>query len=199
MKARNQFLEACEECDLPLSDGQLDRAGRYLALLRKWNQHISLTSVEDDRALIRLHFVEAFWCAERLLDVGPIADVGSGAGFPGLAAKLYRPDLNVTLLERSFKKCVFLERATRELELDVTVVHGVAEDWSGWPGARLATLRALHPEPSICAVLQRHHVRLVQFRGPRTPAPRGWRLVREEHFPLSDHRTVAIYAPAGDV
>lgn len=196
MNLADLFRRACAEAGIPLSDACLTGAMRYLELLRKWNRRISLTSIEEDRELVRFHFVEAFWCAARFLEAGPIADIGTGAGFPGLAAKLYRPDLKITLLERNFKKCVFLERACRELSLDVRIVHGPAEAWPGWPETHVATLRALQPEPLILSALERHRVRLLQFRGPQSTVPSGWRLLREERFPLSERRTVAEYGPA---
>lgn len=188
-----EFREACAACDLPLSDEQLALATRYLKVLRRWNRRMSLTSVADDRELIRLHFVEAFWAARRFIRSGPLADIGSGPGFPGLASKLYRPELPVTLLETNFKKCVFLETVARELGLEVTVVHGAAERWSGWADIQLASIRALQPEPPLLASLERNSVPLLQFRGPQSPRLPGWRLVREERFPLSDRRTVALF------
>ena len=193
MSTEVEFREACAECELPFSDEQLARSSAYLTVLRRWNRRLSLTSVADDRELIRLHLVEAFWAAQRFFGEGPVVDIGSGAGFPGLAAKLYRPECRVTLLETNFKKCVFLETAARELGLEVTIVHGAAEAWPGWSDARLATIRALQPRGHILAPLERNLVPLLQFRGPQSPAPQGWRLIREERFPLSDRRTVALY------
>ena len=140
MSTEVEFREACAECELPFSDEQLARSSAYLTVLRRWNRRLSLTSVADDRELIRLHLVEAFWAAQRFFGEGPVVDIGSGAGFPGLAAKLYRPECRVTLLETNFKKCVFLETAARELGLEVTIVHGAAEAWPGWSDARLATI-----------------------------------------------------------
>jgi 16S rRNA (guanine527-N7)-methyltransferase len=193
MNRNSEFREACAACGLPLPDDRAEQAIHYLEVLRRWNRRVSLTSVVDDRELIRLHFVEAFWSARHFFGEGPVADIGSGAGFPGLAAKLYRPEIPMTLLETNFKKCVFLETITRELGLEVTVVHGAAENWPGWPEIRLATIRALQPEPSLLAPLERNSVPLLQFRGPQSPAPAGWRVVREERFPLSDQRTIALF------
>ncbi len=188
-----EFREACATCKLPFSDELTALATHYLDVLRRWNRRINLTSIADDRELIRLHFVEAFWSARRFFGDGPVADIGSGAGFPGLAAKLYRPEVRITLLETNFKKCVFLKTVARELGLEVTVVHGAAESWSGWPDTRLATIRALQPEAALLATLERNSVPLLQFRGPQSPTPTGWRLAREDRFPLSDRRTVALF------
>ena len=67
-------------------------------------------------------FLEAFWAAQNFLpDKTPLGDVGSGAGFPGLAMKLYRPSLQVTLIEKSYKKVVFLREVSGKLGLEVDV------------------------------------------------------------------------------
>jgi len=78
-----------------------------------------------------LHFGESFW-ATKLADFGKsrLADVGSGAGFPGLALKLLYPDSHVTLIESNAKKAAFLAEVTRTLELkDVEIFRGRAEAW----------------------------------------------------------------------
>ena len=193
MNVADGFREACANCDLTLSETQLSRALLYFELLRKWNRRISLTSVENDRELIRLHFVEAFWAASHFLEDGLLADIGAGAGFPGLAAKLYRPELQITLIERSFKKCIFLETVARELDLSVTVVRGSAEHWTQWSDVRMAAMRALQPEAALLAPLEAHSVPLLYFRGPRSTAPAGWHLIREGRFPLSERRMISLY------
>jgi len=104
---------------------------QYLDLLKRWNQRISLTSVRGTDAMLRLHFGESFW-ATKLADFGKsrLADVGSGAGFPGLALKLLCPDSHVTLIESNAKKAAFLAEVTRTLELkDVEIFRGRAEAW----------------------------------------------------------------------
>lgn len=104
---------------------------QYVDLLKRWNQRISLTSVRGSDAMLRLHFGESFW-ATKLVDFGKsrLADVGSGAGFPGLALKLMCPDLQVTLIESNAKKAAFLAEVVRTLNLiGVEVFRGRAEAW----------------------------------------------------------------------
>jgi 16S rRNA (guanine527-N7)-methyltransferase len=91
----------------------------YGELLLKWNQRISLTSIDDPEEIVRYHFVESFLATLACdLRVGRLADVGTGSGFPGLALKIYVPELTVTLIESSSKKCVFLKEVIRALSLD---------------------------------------------------------------------------------
>jgi 16S rRNA (guanine527-N7)-methyltransferase len=104
---------------------------QYLDLLKRWNQRISLTSVRGSDAMLRLHFGESFW-ATKLVDFekSRLADVGSGAGFPGLALKLMCPDLQVTLIESNAKKAAFLAEVVRALNLSgVEIFRGRAEAW----------------------------------------------------------------------
>jgi 16S rRNA (guanine527-N7)-methyltransferase len=103
----------------------------YVALLKRWNERISLTSVRGSDAMLRLHFGESLW-ATKLVGFGKsrLADVGSGAGFPGLALKLVCPDLQLTLIESNNKKAAFLAEVVRALDLrDVEIFTGRADAW----------------------------------------------------------------------
>ncbi|HKV27968.1 MAG TPA: 16S rRNA (guanine(527)-N(7))-methyltransferase RsmG [Candidatus Acidoferrales bacterium] len=90
----------------------------YMDLLSKWRKKISLTTITDDEEVVRFHFGESIFALSlRRFENGRLADVGSGAGFPGLAIKLFCPNLKVTLLEPNRKKCTFLNEAIRKLDL----------------------------------------------------------------------------------
>jgi 16S rRNA (guanine527-N7)-methyltransferase len=81
--------------------------------------------VLDPEEIVKYHFAESF-LATKAVDAlsGRLADVGSGAGFPGLALKIYLPGLQVSLIEANSKKCVFLAEVIRSLRLEgVAVVH----------------------------------------------------------------------------
>lgn len=91
---------------------------RYLVLLQKWNQRINLTALEDPLQVLRTLFAESFYAATLLeTNDSPVLDVGSGAGFPGMAMKLYQPELEVILLEPRQKRAAFLAAVGRELGL----------------------------------------------------------------------------------
>lgn len=113
-----------------LSDSQLAFVSRYAALLLRWNQLISLTTIEDPEEIVARHFGESIFAASLLpLTSGRLADVGTGAGFPGLALKIARPGLLVTLIESNRKKCAFLAEVQRELHLtDVNIQRSRYED-----------------------------------------------------------------------
>ncbi len=105
----------------------------YISLLLKWNRTISLTTVTDPSEILRFHFGESLFAASVVMfDQSRLADVGSGAGFPGLPLAMAISSLHVTLIESNAKKCAFQSEVVRELNLsNVTVFRGRMEDFAG--------------------------------------------------------------------
>ncbi len=108
-----------------------EQAGRleaHFELLTRWNRTVNLIRIRDRAEAIERHYNESLFLA-RKLPAGAlrIADIGSGAGFPGLPVAIVRPDCAVTLIESHQRKAVFLREASRELP-NVRVVCGRAED-----------------------------------------------------------------------
>jgi len=113
-----------------------DKIGVYISLLLKWNRTISLTTVTDPIKILRFHFGESIFAASIVILVqSRLADVGTGAGFPGIPLAMVVPGLGVTLIESSAKKCAFLSEVVRELQLtNVTVFRGRMEDFPSESG-----------------------------------------------------------------
>jgi 16S rRNA (guanine527-N7)-methyltransferase len=112
---------------------QRDQVLRYTQLLLKWNRRINLTRITGEAEIQRQHFGEAFFAAQLLPpSTQTLLDVGSGAGFPGIALKIFRPELRITLLEASTKKCAFLQEVLGILGFrgSATVVHGRLDDFN---------------------------------------------------------------------
>jgi 16S rRNA (guanine(527)-N(7))-methyltransferase RsmG len=102
-------------------DELCDQVRQYVALLLRWNTKISLTAVTDPLEVLRFHFGESMFAASVVpMRSGRLADVGSGAGFPGVPLKLIEPALEVTLIEPNAKKAAFLGEVIRELDLKNT-------------------------------------------------------------------------------
>jgi 16S rRNA (guanine527-N7)-methyltransferase len=101
-----------------LSLVQIGQVQRYISLLLLWNQKISLTSIENPQELVSRHFGESLFGA-KFIENRPcrLADVGSGAGFPGLALKIALPELQVVLIEQDTRKATFLNEVIRALNL----------------------------------------------------------------------------------
>jgi 16S rRNA (guanine527-N7)-methyltransferase len=101
-----------------LSPIQIDQVQKYISLLLLWNQKISLTSIENPQELVSRHFGESFFGTKFIENRAcRLADVGSGAGFPGLALKIVLPELQVFLIEQDTRKTTFLNEVIRALNL----------------------------------------------------------------------------------
>jgi 16S rRNA (guanine527-N7)-methyltransferase len=103
-----------------------DQTRTYIELLLRWNRRISLTAVRSPVDILRFHFGESLFAISATgIGDGRLADVGSGAGFPGVPLAMARPALDVTLVESSAKKAAFLGELQRGLGLkNVHVFHG---------------------------------------------------------------------------
>src|SRR6266853_1768582 len=109
---------ALAEFKLPAYDDQVLQIQQYIKILLTWNEKVNLTAIRDPLEILYRHFCESMYAAEAIpLKNGRLADVGSGGGFPGLALKIMRPDLQVFLVESNIKKVTFLAEVIRELGL----------------------------------------------------------------------------------
>ncbi|MBI4457281.1 MAG: 16S rRNA (guanine(527)-N(7))-methyltransferase RsmG [Acidobacteria bacterium] len=103
---------------LSLKKHEIEQTLIYLKLLKKWNRKVNLTGIRSDEEAFRVHFLESFFAAEQL-PAGNLrlVDVGSGAGFPGLAMKIVRPGLRIVLLDSRKKKVAFQKEVIRCLKM----------------------------------------------------------------------------------
>ena len=153
----------------PLSGDQLGSLDRYLDLLLKWNAKMSLTAIRDPQEIARRHFGESLFAGEQLnpVDGATLADLGSGAGFPGLPIATLFPRVEVTLIESQQKKVAFLREVIRSLALKNARVHAGRAEGSGLQ-ADIVTLRAVENFGSILPVaasLLARHGRLTLLIG----------------------------------
>jgi 16S rRNA (guanine527-N7)-methyltransferase len=100
------------------STDQIAKIRAYIRLILQWNKLTSLTSITDPMEIVARHFGESMFLKSLLpVENGRLADVGSGAGFPGLALKIANPELDVILIESNKKKAAFLSEVVRTLNL----------------------------------------------------------------------------------
>ncbi len=120
-------------------DGSVDGMACWIAEIDAWNRRIDLTAARDARELVDLMIADAAILAQHISPGARVVDIGTGAGAPGLALSLLRPDLALTLVEPLQKRCAFL-RATigtlkkAGIERRVEVVRGRGEDVAGGAG-----------------------------------------------------------------
>lgn len=102
---------------------------QYLALIQKWNQVHNLTSVRKPEAMLVRHILDSLAILPHI--TGPrIADIGSGAGLPGIPLALAQPEWEVVLVESNHKKITFLRQAQIELKLEnIRIAPKRVEDW----------------------------------------------------------------------
>ncbi len=121
--SESEVRELLRPFGLPLTSDEMNRLQAYLELLLRWNSRINLTSVRDARECVTRHFGESLYLSRFVHLEGRLLDIGSGAGFPGLALKITFPKLHVTLLEPAGKKRAFLKEVARACEMDLVEVR----------------------------------------------------------------------------
>jgi len=157
----------------------------YLALLDRWNRAYNLTAIRDPREMVGKHVLDSLAMQPYVRDLDTLADLGTGAGFPGIPLALALPDLRVTLVESNGKKARFLREAVRTLQLDNARVAESRIEALDEPAAYDAiTARALATLPLILQLgghLLRPGGQLLAMKGARpddeiAALPSGWRL-----------------------
>lgn len=99
-----------------LSDSQVAQLLDYLALLDKWNQAYNLTAVRDPAEMLERHLLDSLSILP-FVEVGPVLDVGSGGGLPGIPLAIVRPDLQVMSIDSNGKKTRFQFQVKAQLGL----------------------------------------------------------------------------------
>ena len=134
---------------------QLAQFRTHFDLLVRWNSRMNLTAIREPEEILRRHFVESAFLT-RVLKLGPgtLVDVGSGAGFPGLPAKVLSPETKVILLEPVQKKVAFLKEVARSLGLPgIEVLAARAEE--AQVQGHWVVIRAVKVSPILLSVLAR--------------------------------------------
>lgn len=121
---------ASSEFQLDVNDQQIFYIQQYMKILLTWNDKINLTAIRDPLEILYRHFCESMYAAVAVpVENGRLADVGSGAGFPGIPLKIMRPGLQTFLIESNMKKATFLAEVLRNIELpDTRVLVGRYEE-----------------------------------------------------------------------
>lgn len=118
------------EAGIEFTDLQLSQFERYYEILIETNKVMNLTAITEPEEVAVKHVIDSLLAFDAKLFPGKLlADVGTGAGFPGIPLKIYCPELKVVLLDSLSKRLKFLETVIENLGLrDITCVHLRAED-----------------------------------------------------------------------
>lgn len=180
----------------------------YLALLDRWNRTYNLTAIREPRAMVSLHLLDSLAMHPFVRDLGNLADLGSGAGLPGIPLAIAVPALQVTLVESNGKKARFLREAMRTLALGNLRVAESRAEALDQPGAFDAiTARAMATLADLLAAgahLLRPGGRLLAMKGARPDAeidalPADWQVVASHPIAvpgLDAERHLVVVGPA---
>ncbi len=151
LAGRTSFLAATN-----VSRETMVKLDQYAALLKKWNKAINLVAPGTLPDLWTRHFLDS----AQLLDLAPAgtktwADMGSGAGFPGMVIACMAPDIRVTCIESDQRKATFLQTLVRELDLNVQVMVGRVEHTDPCK-ADIISARALAPVEKLLEYAEIH-------------------------------------------
>ncbi|MBQ7873936.1 MAG: 16S rRNA (guanine(527)-N(7))-methyltransferase RsmG [Oscillospiraceae bacterium] len=113
-----------------LSEEQYAQLERYAGLLVEWNEKMNLTAITDPEGIAVKHFLDCLAYLKRadIPEGARVADVGTGAGFPGVVLKIARPDIKLVLIDSLQKRLNFLDAVLNEIGVKATLVHARAED-----------------------------------------------------------------------
>lgn len=120
-----------EPFSVEVSEKQFEQFELYRDLLKEWNTRMNLTAITDDEEIIVKHFADSLTIVPYIEKYGPkcIADVGTGAGFPGIPIKIMFPEIEVILIDSLEKRLNFLQEVIAQLGLKgISTVHSRAED-----------------------------------------------------------------------
>ncbi len=130
-RLRRRLDDGLAALDLDLSDAVRDRLIAYVELLARWNAAYNLTAVRDPGEMVARHLLDSLAIAPHVGGT-TLADLGSGAGLPGIPLALVAPERQVTLVDSNGKKARFLREAVRALKLaNVRVIEGRVQDVPG--------------------------------------------------------------------
>ena len=159
----------------PLPSSTLAQLWRYFTELMRWNRTMNLVAEAPDQGVLENHFLDSLTLLP-LLGEGPLLDVGTGAGFPGLALKIARPELEVTLVEPRQKRVSFLRQVIRTLKLTgITVVadrlegadQGFVEAHGLFPLITSRALNEIGPFLSLVEAIAPPGGRILCMKGPK--------------------------------
>ena len=143
-----QMLSQCaRQMGVHIDDAQIGKCQKFASLLLRANRAFNLTAITDPEQVAIRHFADSMAPMTHIPKGSSVADLGSGAGFPGLVMAVFRPDLRLVSVESSRKKANFQKYSALELGLDnISIFNIRAEDLTistDNPGFDVVTARAL--------------------------------------------------------
>ncbi|HEU0224439.1 MAG TPA: 16S rRNA (guanine(527)-N(7))-methyltransferase RsmG [Steroidobacteraceae bacterium] len=183
LKAR--LLAGAQEMGVALDGAQAEAMLRLASELREWNKRINLTAITGPADMVDKHLLDSL-SVQPLLHGKRIADIGTGAGFPGLPLAIVNPRRSFTLIEATGKKCLFVRHSVELLGIgNVEVIQARAESWKPRALFDCVIARALGKLADFVRVaghLCARDGRMLAMKGRHPTAemhalPAGWRVL----------------------
>ena len=129
---KEKFIEELKKINITLTSEQLDMLEKYYEVLIEENKKYNLTAITKKEDVYLKHFYDSLTLVKIIdLDNQSLCDIGTGAGFPGMVLKIAFPNLKITLVDSTEKKCTFLKNLIEMLKLkDIEVINRRAEIYS---------------------------------------------------------------------
>ncbi len=125
---KNRFFETLKKYDIQITEQQFVQLDKYAEILVDYNQKVNLTAITDPEGIENKHFLDSLLFAKNPLVKGKVVDVGTGAGFPGIVTKIFKPEIELTMIEPTGKRCTFLQYALDTIGIKANVVKERAEE-----------------------------------------------------------------------
>ncbi len=126
---RKELVEKALKIRIELSEHQIEQFYIYMKLLTEWNEKINLTAIIEPKEIILKHFIDSLTISSQIQQSRTIADIGSGAGFPGIPLKIVNPEKELVLIDSLSKRVNFLNEVIKKCNINgITVIHARAEE-----------------------------------------------------------------------
>ncbi len=161
---KERFLNTLKQYNIEISELQFEQLDKYAEILVEYNEKVNLTAITDPEGIENKHFLDSLLFAKNPLVKGKVVDVGTGAGFPGIVTKIFKPEIELTMIEPTGKRCTFLQYALDTIDIKAAVVKERAEEAArkGWREKYdVATARAV----ADMRVLSEYCIPLVKVGG----------------------------------
>ena len=124
-----KLREKLKKINIEFDDKKIEQFYKYMNLLIEWNEKINLTAITEPDDIILKHFIDSLTISKYINENKKIADIGTGAGFPGIPLKIAKPNIQMFLIDSLNKRIKFLEEVIKQNEIANTfAIHARAEE-----------------------------------------------------------------------
>ena len=126
---KKELVEKLLKINIQVQNEQIEQLYNYMNLLIEWNEKINLTAITEPSEIILKHFVDSLTISKYINKNEKIADIGTGAGFPGIPLKILNPDNDIVLIDSLNKRINFLNEVIKSNNLNrIQAIHARAEE-----------------------------------------------------------------------